>query len=339
MMIKVEEMNNAARHLLNPVAAGEETRMKDVKVEETSDNSDCTTGAGTVTGTGTVTTTNNSSDHEESPQTTSTKKGNEKRRRSEFNIPIDPSVKALLPNSTSMPQIHAMIEAHEETQSNTTTAGTASTNILVSIAEKKGEKETRNDDEQQQQQQQKQQQPLIDLSHPHNLLISLLREEGYNAETKMSTTLSDFFLEMSKEHIEAYNTEIVKAVRDRNIPLLRSMHENGKILQCSNKFGESLLHMACRRGYTDVVRFLIKEADVTLRVKDDFGRTPLHDACWSANPNFDLMELIIEHDPDLLLIEDVRGHSPFSYARKSHWKDWNDFLISNRQTLRLKTFT
>lgn len=75
-MVKVEEMNNAARHLLNPVAAGEETRMKDVKVEETSDNSDCTTGAGT--GTGTVTTTNNSSDHEESPQITSTKKGMKK---------------------------------------------------------------------------------------------------------------------------------------------------------------------------------------------------------------------------------------------------------------------
>merc|ERR1712113_1243402 len=114
---------------------------------------------------------------------------------------------------------------------------------------------------------------------------------------------------------------------------MRKMHEAGQMLQCSNRFGESLLHMACRRGYTDVVRYLITEADVTLRVKDDFGRTPLHDACWSATPNFELMELIMEHDPDLLLVEDVRGHSPFSYARRSHWKDWRDFLTRRRDSL------
>jgi hypothetical protein len=95
--------------------------------------------------------------------------------------------------------------------------------------------------------------------------------------------------------------------------------------------------MACRRGYTDVVRFLIKEADVTLRVKDDFGRTPLHDTLWSPTPNFDLMALIMEHDPDLLLIEDIRGHPPFAYARKSHWKEWNDFLTTNRHFLKLKS--
>lgn len=183
----------------------------------------------------------------------------------------------------------------------------------------------------------KKEEPL-DLSNPQDLLLNYLREDGYKAYTRKSSTLSNFFLEITPEQIEAYSTELVKAIRDRNISFLREMHQAGKTLQCSNRFGESLLHMACRRGYTDVVRFLIKEAQVSLRVKDDFGRTPLHDACWSADPNFDLMELIMDHDPDLLLIEDVRGHSPFSYARRSHWKDWIDFLTARRETLRLNTF-
>lgn len=174
--------------------------------------------------------------------------------------------------------------------------------------------------------------------NPQNLLVSILKEEGYDATTKESSRLKDFFLEVTDEHIAAYDQVVVKAVKDRNIAALREMHQNGRTLQCSNRFGESLIHMACRRGLTDIVRFFVKEAEVSLRVKDDFGRTPLHDACWSSTPNFPLLELLIEHDPDLLLVNDVRGHSPFSYARRNHWNEWTQFLNERRKLLKLRTF-
>lgn len=236
-----------------------------------------------------------------------------KRRRSEIlTVPVE--VEKTLKNSISMPQFPT---AGTTAQDKCAAAAAAIVNN-IQVADEEKE---------------------MDLSNPHNLLLSFLRQDGYKAQTIKSPMLKDFFLELRDEHVEAYNVELVKAVRDRDIPFLRSTHKSGKTLQCSNRFGESLLHMACRRGYTDVVRFLINEAKVTLRVKDDFGRTPLHDACWSANPNFDLMDLIIENDPDLLLIEDVRGHTPFSYARRSHWKDWSDFLTLRRDTLRLNTFS
>ena len=51
------------------------------------------------------------------------------------------------------------------------------------------------------------------------------------------------------------------------------------------------------------------------------------------------MGLVIEHDPVLLLIEDVRGYSPFSYIRLSHWKDYNDFLTAAQGCLHLNAFT
>mmetsp|Transcript_9030 Transcript_9030/g.13670 ORF Transcript_9030/g.13670 Transcript_9030/m.13670 type:complete len:429 (-) Transcript_9030:113-1399(-) len=167
--------------------------------------------------------------------------------------------------------------------------------------------------------------------HPQTTLISILQEAGFKAQTRKSSEMKDFFLLFTDDHIAAYDQEVVSAIRSKNIPLLRELLKNGKSLQCANRYGESLVHMACRRGHTEVVRFLIKEANVTLRVKDDYGRTPLHDACWSAEPNFELMDLLMEHEADLLLVEDSRGHFPFSYARRNHWKPWSEFLLARRE--------
>jgi len=84
--------------------------------------------------------------------------------------------------------------------------------------------------------------------------------------------------------------------------------------------------MACRRGFTEIARFLIHEAGVSVRVADDFGRTPLHDALWNRDPKFELVHLLIEEDPDLLLVCDKRGSTPFAYARREHWQSWRQFL-------------
>lgn len=331
MVIKTEEESNLERMLLE--GATESTMQKDVGIEEEQSSSSVEKEAALLDGKGQEP---HSPQQEARKQSTSEQEaggscgssesdcGSGKRRRESAYLSSNNTskvIEALIPNSRSMPQLNKVEQIENPILKPTPakSAGIACFKRLPRMDEEKKAEE-------------------LDLSNPHNLLLNYLREDGYKAYTRKSTTLSDFFIEITNEHIEAYSTEIVKATRDRDISLLRAMHKEGKMLQCSNRFGESLLHMACRRGYTDVVRFLIKEADVSLRVKDDFGRTPLHDACWSADPNFDLMELIIEHDPDLLLIEDVRGHSPFSYARRSHWKEWSEFLTARRETLRLNTF-
>lgn len=175
-------------------------------------------------------------------------------------------------------------------------------------------------------------------SHPQTTLVQLLQEAGYRATPRKAADMTDFFVQFTEEHIAAYDKEIVGALRSRNIPLLRELHKKGKLLHCANRFGESLVHMACRRGFIEVLRFLVEEGGVSLRVKDDFGRTPLHDACWHAEPNLEMMDYLITHEPDLLLVQDTRGHFPFTYARKNHWKQWNSFLLERKDKLRLKTF-
>lgn len=162
-------------------------------------------------------------------------------------------------------------------------------------------------------------------SNPGDFILAAFRANGCNASISMSTS-SSLFHAPTEEEIASYNQDVLKATRERSFDKLRAMLEEGKSLQCCNRFGESLMHMACRRGFTDVVQFLVKEAKCSLYVRDDYGRTAMHDAAWSPKPNFELMGFLIDLSPELLLLSDVRGHTPFSYVRKEHWKEWIHFL-------------
>jgi ankyrin repeat protein len=159
------------------------------------------------------------------------------------------------------------------------------------------------------------------------------------------------FSKPSPEATDAYDLEVVKAIRNNEIEKLRALQRNGKSLDACNRFGESLIHMACRRSDLGMVKFLVEEAGVRVDVRDDFGRLPLHDACWTTLPNFEVMDVLIKaSSPALLLSEDVRGHTPYHYARREHWTDWVQFLndrdqlisqrllFSSHNEMRLKTY-
>lgn len=141
------------------------------------------------------------------------------------------------------------------------------------------------------------------------------------------------FIKPTQEMIDAYTLDAVAAARAGNIPELRRLHSRGVSLQCCNRFGESLIHHVCRRGDLETVRFLVEEAGVSLLIRDDYGRTPLHDACWTSKPRVDLVQYIAEKEPALLCVKDVRGHLPFSYARQEHWGIWHKFLKENTALL------
>lgn len=86
-----------------------------------------------------------------------------------------------------------------------------------------------------------------------------------------------------------------------------------------------------------MVQFLVEEANCSLWVRDDYGRTAMHDAAWSPKPNMELMDYLLQKVPELLLMSDVRGHTPFVYVRKEHWKEWIVFLQERQDKLRLRS--
>lgn len=122
----------------------------------------------------------------------------------------------------------------------------------------------------------------------------------------------------------------------------------------SNKFGESLVHVACRRGNMDVLRFLLENGG-SLTGCDDLGRFPLHEVCWAVRPRFDIVRLFLDgtkrrrpttettttttttatpndssssNDEVLnpLLVTDKRGCTPLRYVKEESWPVWRQFL-------------
>lgn len=164
----------------------------------------------------------------------------------------------------------------------------------------------------------------IQHSDPIDLVSSLSRDFPVEVE----------FIKPSEQMIEAYTVDVVKAARAGDTASLRKLHADGNNLQCCNRFGESLIHMLCRRGELEPVKFLIEEAGVSFRVRDDYGRSPLHDACWTSKPRYDLVRYILNKEPGLLYVQDVRGHLPFNYIRKEHYNEWFEFLQENKTILK-----
>jgi hypothetical protein len=166
---------------------------------------------------------------------------------------------------------------------------------------------------------------------PTVVFNDILRDAGYSPRVISYNEIERFFQGITTDRLNSYSKDIIGAVKTNDLNFLRMSHfDHKRNMNCCNRFGESIVHTACRHSQFDVVRFLVKEAKVDLRVVDDFGRTPCHDAAWQAEPNMELIELIVTKWPDLLLVADKRGFTPLQYVRKAQWSVWNEMLEKNR---------
>ena len=174
--------------------------------------------------------------------------------------------------------------------------------------------------------------PPVEERRPIDVLMSILRSSSSSLKNVQVVPFQDipseFYTSFTEDQMEAYGSEVLGAIRSQDLGALRQIHKSGRPLNCANRFSESLVHLACRKSFDNVVDMLVNEAGVTLRVKDDFGRNPAHDACWTVTPNWKLMDLIVETCSDLLLVSDVRGHTPLDYVRREHWAVWTEYLTT-----------
>jgi len=126
--------------------------------------------------------------------------------------------------------------------------------------------------------------------------------------------------------------DLVRAVRSAELSRLVELRGEGRSMDACNRFGESVMHMACRRGAAPMVKFLIADCGLSVRISDDFGRTPLHDACWTANPSFDVVTMLLNSDRHLVSVADSRACLPLSYVHEDHWCAWCKFLLDHKDT-------
>jgi len=171
---------------------------------------------------------------------------------------------------------------------------------------------------------------------PRDMLKSLLELDGGSSIAPISfkDVEETYFVRHTKEQIASYDMESTLAVRRNDLGEVRRLHESGRDLQACNQFGETIIHIVARRGRSAILKYLVKKANCSLRVCCDFGRTPLHDACWNTTPNFVTIKFLIEQCPEFLFVADIRGFTPLDYVPKDCWGPFCSFLTENRDKLR-----
>jgi hypothetical protein len=165
---------------------------------------------------------------------------------------------------------------------------------------------------------------------PQSYLDDMIAARGYSTE-KFKTLQTAYYNKPTALQQASYDVYLIDLVKKNGVETLRNIFKSGVSPNPCNTFGESLLHMICRRGDVDLLKVLL-ECGTNLQVADDYGRTPLHDACWAAKPAFAVVDLILERDPRLLYMSDCRGALPLSYVRKEHWCEWVPYLEARKHT-------
>lgn len=161
---------------------------------------------------------------------------------------------------------------------------------------------------------------------PDDFLRNLLASHGKAVKYIPASCLSSFFSKVTDDYVQGYSMDVVKAVRADDVVTLRRLQREGHTMLCGTKFGDSIVHLACRRSCVKVLDFLLNEVGITCRLACDFGRTPLHDSMWTSKPNWEILTMLLNACPDLLYITDKRGSTPLSYIPKAHWSDICHFL-------------
>jgi len=168
-----------------------------------------------------------------------------------------------------------------------------------------------------------------DTTNPERFLQKLLLTRGYTSEPYPH----DASLNSSPnpKNLADYTLDVLSAVRNSDVVSLNKLRCEGRSLSACNKFGESVIHLACRRSDYETVEFILSHVGGELWIKDDYGRNPLHDACWRTYPDFRIASLIMNRNPDLIRMQDVRGSTPLDYVRKDHYYLWYEFLYRNKE--------
>jgi ankyrin repeat protein len=116
-----------------------------------------------------------------------------------------------------------------------------------------------------------------------------------------SRALSEAVLNVDIEMEEFGKTPLQKAAEDNNFEIIKSLLEHPKnLVDAQDKFGYTALHRATQQANPDkeIINLLINNG-ADIGVKNEFGDTPLHLATDQASPNKEVIRLLITRGADI----------------------------------------
>jgi hypothetical protein len=161
---------------------------------------------------------------------------------------------------------------------------------------------------------------------PQAFLDKELKARGYSTKKYVSLE-GGYYSRPTLLQKASFGSRMNEAVITSDATLLRRLLDAGLSPNPCNGFGESLIHRVCRRGDHKLLSLLL-EKGCCLQIADDYGRNPLHDAFWKADPSPEVLSMILRTDKHLIRLMDVRGFVPLDYVRKEVYPDMIEFLKS-----------
>jgi ankyrin repeat protein len=163
--------------------------------------------------------------------------------------------------------------------------------------------------------------------HPQEFLEELLTERGITFQ-RYRTLETAYRNKPTDLQLASYERYLVVLILTNNINELHKLIACGISPNACNQFGESIVHMVCRKNKLDMLNILL-QAGANMQVSDDYGRTPLHDAFWAKEPAIEIVQTILARDPTMLFLADARGTLPMGYMKREHYSVWNEFWKNN----------
>jgi len=177
---------------------------------------------------------------------------------------------------------------------------------------------------------------------PQIYLDDLMHSRGYSIQKGETLDTESYVISDPRQRPRGYNsTHLLDLARKGNdLGIVRMLMENSTL--CLFEYassrgdeGETLIHMICKYcTRPDTLQIFLKQTGVDIRVSDEFGRTPLHYACWRDEPCFRMIDnMITSRDMlDMFLLTDLHGSAPLSYVPRHHWKQYISYINSRKNT-------
>lgn len=153
---------------------------------------------------------------------------------------------------------------------------------------------------------------------------TMLMARGY-ALTQCNSLLTGYHNEPTRYQIASYDLNLIRCLNENNLAEFEHMLDFGLSPNPCDKDGDSMVHLACRYGKADFLNCMVKHG-CDLLISDKRGRTPLHEACSSSNPNFEIVEMLLSADPGFLQVADGRGTTPHMLVPRPQVSRWAHFL-------------
>jgi len=177
---------------------------------------------------------------------------------------------------------------------------------------------------------------------PQIYLDDLMHSRGYSIQKFETLDTESYVISDPRQRPRGYNsTQLLDLAREGNdTEIIRMLRENSTL--CLFQYassrgdeGETLIHMICKYcTRPDTLEIFLKQTGVDIRVSDEFGRTPLHYACWRDEPCFQMIDNMISSRDmiDMFLLTDLHGSAPLSYVPRNRWKQYISYINSKKNT-------